>query len=183
MIEIRFHGRGGQGAVIASNLLASASFKEGRHVQAFPLFGMERRGAPVMAFTRVAVEPILVRCQVHEPDYVVVLDPGLIKIANITAGLKNGGWIVVNSERSPAEFDFPAGFHVASVDASAIAARHGLGTRAAPIVNTAILGALARATGMVGLDAVVAAVKEDVPTKPEANAAAVVDAYHQVKLG
>lgn len=182
LIEIRFHGRGGQGAVIASNILASAAFKEGKYVQAFPLFGGERRGAPVMAFTRLDSEPILVRCQVYTPDHVVILDHSLLGVANVTAGLRDGGWVVVNSERSPAELGFPKGYRVASVDASGIATSFGLGTRSSPIVNTAIVGALARVTQLVGLEAVVAAVREEVPNKPEANAAAVVEAYRQVRV-
>lgn len=182
MIEIRFHGRGGQGAVIASTLLASACSKENKHVLAFPLFGFERRGAPVMAFARLSDEPILLRCQVYEPDHVVVLDPSLIKVSNITAGLKRGGWIVINSERSPAAFGFPPEFNVACVDATSIAVNNRLGSRNAPIVNTAILGAFARATGIVSVSAILAAVKEEAPTKPEANAAAVIEAHDKVEL-
>lgn len=135
-----------------------------------------------MAFTRLDTQPILVRCQVYTPDHVVILDYSLLGVANVTNGLRDGGWIVVNSERSPAELGFPEGYQVASVDANGIATRLGLGTRSSPIVNTAIIGALARVTQLVGLEAVVAAVREEVPNKPEANAAAVVEAYHQVRV-
>ncbi len=91
MIEIRTHGRGGQGAVIASEILAEAFFREGKYVQAFPAFGVERRGAPVVAFTRVADDEIRERCEIYEPDHLIVLDPVLIDTVNITAGLKKGG--------------------------------------------------------------------------------------------
>jgi len=88
LIEIRFHGRGGQGAVVASNMLADAAFREGKHVQAFPFFGVERRGAPVSSFTRINDTPIKIRSQVYTPDYVIVLDSTLIDITDVTSGLK-----------------------------------------------------------------------------------------------
>lgn len=182
LIEFRFHGRGGQGAVVASTILASAGSREGLHVQAFPLFGFERRGAPVMAFTRLDTEPVLLHCQVYYPDVVVVLDPSLLKVINVTGGLRDKGWLIVNSEREPSDLGLAATLRLATVDASAIALRHGLGSRATPIVNTAILGALARCTGAVGLESVIAAVREEVPTKIEANAAAVAEAYEKVRI-
>ncbi|MFQ6090097.1 MAG: 2-oxoacid:acceptor oxidoreductase family protein, partial [Candidatus Bipolaricaulia bacterium] len=110
MKEIRFHGRGGQGAVVASQILASALFKEGKYVQSFPAFGVERRGAPVAAFIRVDEEPILLRCEIYRPDHVVVLDPTLIAAVDVATGLKGGGWVLINSDREPAEFDLSQGF-------------------------------------------------------------------------
>ncbi len=182
MIEIRFHGRGGQGAVVASELLAHAAFLEGKQPQSFPFFGVERRGAPVAAFARIDVRPILLRTQVTQPDMVVVLDAGLLRTVPVTSGLKEGGTLLVNTER-PAR-DLPAGAAgtVAAVDATDIAVRHGLGSRAMPIVNTAILGALARATDVVGLGPVLHAIREHAPAKPGENVEAAREAFERVEV-
>ncbi|EQD62299.1 hypothetical protein B1B_07325, partial [mine drainage metagenome] len=96
MLEIRFHGRGGQGAVVASELLAEAVFLDGKVAQSFPFFGVERRGAPVTAFTRIEDHPIQIRSFIEEPDVVVVLDPGLLRDTPVTEGLKPGGLLLVN---------------------------------------------------------------------------------------
>lgn len=181
MVEIRIHGRGGQGAVVASQILASALFREGKRVQSFPAFGVERRGAPVVAFTRVDEKEIKLRCEIQEPDHLMVLDPTLIEAINITSGLKEQGWIVVNSDKRAEDFTLPATFHIATVDANAIAIKHKLGTRTAPIVNTAILGAFSRATGIVGIDAIIEAVTAEVPFNPEGNAAACREAFETVQ--
>ncbi|HLB37676.1 MAG TPA: 2-oxoacid:acceptor oxidoreductase family protein [Gemmatimonadales bacterium] len=170
MRELRFHGRGGQGTVVASKLLAVALFREGRQVQSFPAFGVERRGAPVTAFLRVSDAPILLRCEITQPDDLIILDATLIGATDVTAGLKAGGSILINSQRSPDAYPDLAGrFRVATVDASAIAQRFGLGSKTQPIVNTAILGALAVVTELVTLDSVCEAIREEVPHKPEAN--------------
>jgi 2-oxoacid:acceptor oxidoreductase gamma subunit (pyruvate/2-ketoisovalerate family) len=182
MIEIRIHGRGGQGAVIASKVLAVAVFREGKFVQSFPSFGVERRGAPVTAFTRIDDHPIRLRCQIHEPHHLIVLDPTLLQAVDVTVDLRPGGWIVINSSRPPSAFGLPAGYRVATVDANAIAIRHRLGPSSAPIVNTAILGAFARTTGLVSLDALRAAVRETVPVKQEANVEATQEAYDEVRV-
>jgi 2-oxoisovalerate ferredoxin oxidoreductase gamma subunit len=182
MIEIRTHGRGGQGSVIASEILADAFFREGKFVQAFPAFGVERRGAPVVAFTRVSDGEIRERCQIYEPDHLIVLDPILIKTVNITTGLKDGGWIVINTNRPIDDRDLIDRFRIATVDANAIALKYGLGSRAAPIVNTAILGAFAGATRLVGLEAVMSAVEEFVPLKKEDNRKATEEAFNKVKV-
>lgn len=181
MIEIRFHGRGGQGAVIASKVLAAAAFKEGEYVQAFPSFGVERRGAPVMAFSRISDKPIKIRCQIYEPDHIVVLDPTLLEAVDVTVGLKEGGWVIINSGREPESFNLPKGFRVATVDANSIAIKHKLGPKSAPIVNTAILGAFAKATRIVSLEALAEAVREAVPLNPEGNVTATHEAYNSVK--
>ncbi len=181
MIEIRIHGRGGQGAVIASKVLAIAAFREGKFVQSFPSFGVERRGAPVTAFTRVDDHPIRLRCQIYEPDHLIILDPTLLLAIDVTVGLKPGGWIILNSSRHSSTFGLPAAYHVATVDASAIAIRHRLGPASAPIVNTAILGAFARITGLAGIAALREAVHEAVPVKQEANMAATQEAYDEVQ--
>ncbi|MCD6554243.1 MAG: 2-oxoacid:acceptor oxidoreductase family protein [Anaerolineae bacterium] len=180
MIEIRIHGRGGQGAVIASQVLADAVFQEGRYVQAFPAFGVERRGAPVMAFTRIDDVPIRIHTQIYTPDHIMVLDPTLLDVVDVTAGLKDGAWILINSTRPPHTFTFPDRYRVATVDANAIAVKYRLGPRNAPIVNTAILGAFARLTGIVSLETLCEAVRSAVPIHPEENVAAVREAYQQV---
>ena len=182
MVEIRIHGRGGQGAVIASKLLASAFFKEGKYVQSFPTFGVERRGAPVAAFVRVDDEPILVRSQIYEPDHIIVLDPTLIEAVDVTHGLKPGGWILINTAREPEEFKDLAQFRVATVDASGIAARHRLGSKTHPIVNTAILGAFAKVTGMVKLESILDSIEEEVPIAPDRNRKAAQEAFQLVKV-
>ncbi len=177
MIEIRIHGRGGQGAVIASQILAQATFRDDKHVQAFPAFGSERRGAPVTAFYRVGRFPIWVRSEVYQPDGLIVLDENLLnlKSANVTKGLKNGGWILINSPKDPAEFADLSGCVVATVDASDIGRRHKLGSSTAPIVNTAMVGAFAEFTGLTTLDNLAEAIRGSVPVKAEENIAAALD--------
>jgi 2-oxoacid:acceptor oxidoreductase gamma subunit (pyruvate/2-ketoisovalerate family) len=170
MRELRFHGRGGQGTVVASKILAVALFREGRQVQSFPAFGVERRGAPVTAFLRVSDGPILLRCEITEPDDLVILDHTLIGATDVTAGLKAGGSVLINSQE-PAESyaDLARHFRVVTVDASGIALRFQLGSRTQPIVNTAILGAFAVTSGLVRLESVCDAILEEVPRKAEAN--------------
>ncbi len=182
MIEIRTHGRGGQGAVIASEILADAFFREKKFVQAFPAFGVERRGAPVVSFTRVSDGEIRERCEIYEPDHLIVLDPVLIETVNITAGLKPGGWIVINTNRDMSSSELCEKFKIATVDANSIALRHGLGSRSAPIVNTAIVGAFAGATKLIGLPAVLEAIDEFVPVRKENNMKAAEEAYRDLTI-
>jgi len=173
MRELRIHGRGGQGAVVASKLLAVALFHEDNWVQSFPAFGVERRGAPVTAFLRLDRAAIRLRCEIMEPDDVIVLDPTLVEAIDVTAGLKAGGSILINTPRPPSAYPhLQERFHVATVDASVIATRNKLGSRTQPIVNTAILGAFAAASGLVSLESVCRAIREEVPQHPEANEAA-----------
>jgi len=149
MIEIRFHGRGGQGAVTSAETLAVAAIEKGKFAQAMPAFGAERRGAPVLAFTRIDNEPILKRQEILEPDVVVVLDPTLLGAVPVIAGLKAGGCIVINSNKSPnqikKQLDIDGGVRLAVVDATKIA-REKIGR---PITNTTMLGALLKATGVM----------------------------------
>jgi 2-oxoacid:acceptor oxidoreductase gamma subunit (pyruvate/2-ketoisovalerate family) len=180
MIEIRIHGRGGQGAVVASEILAKAVFHEGKYVQAFPSFGLERRGAPVTAFTRIDEKPIRFRTKIRKPNHIMVLDPTLLEVVDVTAGLKEGGWILINSVDPPEAFQFPDPYRVSTVDANTIAVKYRLGPRNAPIVNTAILGAFCRVTGIVQLESVIEAVRASVPNKPDDNVAAVKEAYELV---
>jgi pyruvate ferredoxin oxidoreductase gamma subunit/2-oxoisovalerate ferredoxin oxidoreductase gamma subunit len=180
MIEIRIHGRGGQGAVIASKILASAVFKEGNYAQAFPAFGVERRGAPVAAFARIDSEPIRLRCEIYEPDHLIVLDPTLIGFIDVSTGLKPEGIILVNSGEKPEYFGFPEKYRVVTVDANHIALKYGLGTKTQPIVNTAILGSFSKITGLVGLESLEKTIPDYVPIKIDENVAATREAYDAV---
>lgn len=177
MYEVRFHGRGGQGSVTAAKILAHAAFLEDRNSQAFPFFGAERRGAPVMAFARIDDRPIRLRTQVHEPDCVVVLDPLLLRVMDVTKGLKPGGVVVVSTEREPGSLGIAG--RVATVDALGIA-RAELGR---PLVNAPVLGALSRATGAVRLESLLKALEAFFPPKvAERNARAVRRAYEEARV-
>jgi len=157
--EIRIHGRGGQGAVTAAQLLAHAAFLEGKWVQAFPYFGAERRGAPVKAFARISDEPILVHSQVYNPDYIVVLAPKLQEVVDVTEGLKKDGLILINTRKKPEEVDLK-NWRIATVDATGIALELNLLVAGQPVVNTSILGAFAKATGEVKLESVLKVIRE-----------------------
>ncbi len=182
MIEIRFHGRGGQGAVVASKIIAEAAFLEGKDVQAFPYFGVERRGAPVTAFTRIDDRPIRIKSEIYTPDYVIILDPSLIGNVDMTYGLKDGGLVLVNIDKPPSEVKLDVIAKIATVDARTIALSHGLGSKTAPIVNTAIVGAFSKASHEVKIDSVLNAVKNNVPLKKEENAQAAKEAYDKVMM-
>lgn len=179
MIEIRFHGRGGQGTVVASKILADAIAKEGNYVQAYPEFGVERRGAPVYAFIRIDNKPIYDKSRIYRPDHIVVVDPTLIEAIDVTEGLKEDGWVIVNSDKKPEELNFPKKYKVAVINATEIAVKHKLGTLAAPIVNTAIVGAVVKILRLAKIESVLEAVREGVPTKPEDNVAAAKEAYEK----
>ena len=169
MHEIRIHGRGGQGGVVAANILAHSLFKEGKHVQAFPHFGVERRGAPVAAFVRFDNQPISLRCHIYEPDYVIILDPTLAGSDSVTAGLRDGGKLLVNSTSTGIIDLHGRDVETAAVDAASIAAGLGLGTVSSPIVNTAILGAFARFSGIVKLETLTEVVGELIEKKTNNN--------------
>ncbi len=181
MIEIRFHGRGGQGAVVASKLLAQAAFLEDNDVQSFPYFGVERRGAPVTAFTKIDKRPIRIKSQIYEPDYVIVLDPSLMNAVDVAHGLKKNGLILINSNKKPEKFNLPAK-RIATVDATSIAIAHRLGSKHAPIVNSAILGAFSKASKIVKLSSLINSILEISPAKKEENAAAAKEAYEKVTV-
>jgi 2-oxoacid:acceptor oxidoreductase gamma subunit (pyruvate/2-ketoisovalerate family) len=166
MIEIRFHGRGGQGAVTASEIIAIAAFKDGKYSHAFPSFGPERTGAPVEAYSRIDDKFINIRTHVYEPDYLIVLDPSLLYAVDVTKGLKKGGIIVINSEKPVKVGEFK----VFNVDATKIA-NEILGK---PIVNTAMLGAFIKATGLITMKNLEEAIKERFPKElAEKNIAAI----------
>lgn len=177
MVEIRFHGRGGQGTVVASKILADAIAKEGNWVQAYPEFGVERRGSPVVAFIRVDDHPIFDKSRIYAPDDVVVVDPTLVEAIDITEGLKPGGTIIINSDRRPEDFPFHDRFKVRTINATEIAVKHRLGNVTAPIVNTAIAGAVIKILGLAKLESLAAAIRDGVPIKPEDNVKAAQEAY------
>jgi len=181
--EIRIHGRGGQGGVTAAELIARAAYKEGKWVQAFPYFGAERRGAPVKAFARISDDPILIRSQIYNPDYVIVLDESLLDVANVTKGLKRNGIIIINTRKKPSEIDL-AGYRVATVDATGIALELGLLVAGLPVVNTAMVGAFAKATGEIRIESVIESIKEEWRGAiGEKNAKAAVLAYERLIKG
>lgn len=183
MIEIRFHGRGGQGAVIGGKILATAVFAEGKYVQAFPAFGVERRGAPVTAFVRIDSARIDLRSQIYKPDHLIVLDPTLLNNPATFDGFKGEGWVLINTKKSPDELaKIPklSGLRVATVDASGIAVRQKLGSAMSPIVNTAILGAFCRISGVCTIESVRKAIIKGVPVKADANAKAAEEAFESV---
>jgi len=182
MIRIRFHGRGGQGAVIASELLANAAFKEGKEVQAFPFFGVERRGAPVTAFAKIDTKTIKDKSEIYEPNYVIVLDQSLIYAVNAVQGLKEDGMILINTTKTPKELGLEYTGKVATVDANTIAVKHQLGSKQAPIVNSSILGAFAKASGVIKLESLVESIMESAPSKKQENANAAKEAYESVKV-
>jgi 2-oxoacid:acceptor oxidoreductase gamma subunit (pyruvate/2-ketoisovalerate family) len=182
ILEVRWHGRGGQGAWTASELLARAAIAEGKFIQSFPEFGPERMGAPVTAFTRISTEPIRLHCAVYNPDVVAVLDPTLLKSVNVADGLgEDGGHIVVNTKDDPAAVRKQLSSDKGKlwiVPATEISIRI-LGM---PITNTAMLGAVARVTGIVSLKTVETMVKGRFrPDVAEKNFAVVKEAYEGVK--
>ncbi|MEA2104361.1 MAG: 2-oxoacid:acceptor oxidoreductase family protein [Candidatus Cloacimonadota bacterium] len=182
MVEIRMHGRGGQGAVKASIILAEAAFQGGKYVQAFPRFGVERRGAPIEAFTRIDDKPVQIRSQIYFPNGIIVLDPTLIEVVDVTKGLKKGGWILINSNKKPEEFDFGNDYKIYTVDATDIAVQNKLGSQAAPIVNTAIVGAFAKISGMISLEEVNQGIENSIPRFKEANKKAAQEAFESVHM-
>ncbi len=183
MQEIRFHGRGGQGTVVASILMANAFFQADYWVQSFPLFGVERRGAPVEAYLRLDEKEIWIRTNVYTPDHIVVMDQSLLTAVDVTKGLKKGGWILINASESPADSTSFSEFKPAYVDATQIALHNRLGTRTHPILNTAMMGAFARILGTPSMEAIEKAIKEEVPDYAEKNILAAKEAYEKVIMG
>jgi len=181
MQQIRFHGRGGQGTVVAGILLAKALFRAGFHVQTFPVFGVERRGAPVEAYLRVDRQKIRVRSNVYRPHHVVVQDPRLLQSVDVTRGLQAGGWVILNAAARPGP-DVFEGFRLACVDATAIALENGLGTAIHPITNTAMCGAFARALQMPPLDLLCDTIAQEIDIRPRDNVRVARVAYEAVLL-
>jgi len=182
VLELRLHGRGGQGTVIAAKILAEALSAEGKFVQAFPEYGVERRGAPVTAFLRIDDNTINERSKIYEPDHIIVLDPALIGAVPLTQGLRNGGWIIVNTTQKPEELGFDKKFKVATVPAKEIALKFHLGSVSSPIVNTAILGGVIKVLKLCGRESLVDAIKKEVPVKKEENVKAFEESYKKTEI-
>jgi 2-oxoisovalerate ferredoxin oxidoreductase gamma subunit len=178
MIEIKFKGRGGQGAVVASEILGRAFFLEGKYPQCFSLFGGERRGAPVVGFLRVDEQPILLKCQIYHPDQMIIFDFSLIDEMEILHELKPNGSILVNSDQGIDFFMKLRRFRIGLIDAGPIARSLGLGTT----FNTAMLGAYVRLTNLVTMKTLTETVKAMAPGKKGENVQAVREAYNQVKI-
>jgi pyruvate ferredoxin oxidoreductase gamma subunit len=180
LFEVRWHGRGGLGAVTSAELVARAAISEGKYAQSFPSFGPERRGAPVLAFLRISDESIRTRTVVDEPDVVVVLDPGLLHAVDVTSGLKKNSKIVINSRKSPAEVKSEFGYKwtVATVNAKKIAAE----TIGVPITNTAMIGALLKLTEAVKVDSIVEQLHERFGARAKGNIEAMKRAYKETVI-
>jgi len=160
-LEIRWHGRGGQGAITAAKIIAQAAYLKGyQGVTAAPSFGAERRGAPVSASTRISHEPVLVVSQVENPDIVVVLDHTLLKYPDVTQGLNKNGWLIVNSPLPPKELGIKGDFNIATADATKVCQDLGLIVAGLVIVNTAVLGAVIKATKIVDFSALEKVIRE-----------------------
>jgi pyruvate ferredoxin oxidoreductase gamma subunit len=179
MKEIRFHGRGGQGAVTSAELAAQAAISVGLYAQAFPSFGPERRGAPVQAFLRISEDPIRLRSKIYRPDFVVILDSSLVKSGNPSEGLKEGGMVIINTNMDEESIRklFP-GLKVAYVDALKIA-REEMGV---PITNTTMLGALIRASNLFPISALDQPVRERFKNIAQKNINSYMRAYTETKI-
>lgn len=178
MLEIKFTGRGGQGVVVASQMLGLAFFKAGMYPQCFSVFGGERRGAPVFGFLRVDTKKILLKNEIRRPGELVCLDDSLIDFDEIHGSLLNGGLILINTRKPPQDLVFRGRYRLAVIDALAVSQAVGLGS----IVNTAILGAYCRVSGRISLDYLLGAVAESVPAKREPNQEAVRLAFESVNI-
>jgi len=182
--EIRWHGRGGQGAITAAKIVAQAAYLEGyQGVTAAPSFGAERRGAPVSASVRISPEPVMLVSQVERPNAVVVLDHTLLKYQEVTGGLDREGWLVVNTWQHPKELNIKGNFNIATADATRVCLELGLTVAGLTVVNTAILGALIRATKVVGMASIDKAIRERFSDNAiDINLAAITKTYEITKL-
>ena len=181
MTEIRFHGRGGQGAVIASKMLAYSFFLDNKYAQSFPTFGAERRGAPVAAFVRVDNQYINNRSPIQNPDYVIVMAGKLAETVDVSLGIKPTGTIFINSDQKPEHFNFEDTSNIITFDLNSLALKYRLGTKTMPIINSPILGLFSGYTDIVSLDSLKKSIKKFVPVKIENNIEAIEDAYYQSK--
>jgi 2-oxoacid:acceptor oxidoreductase gamma subunit (pyruvate/2-ketoisovalerate family) len=180
VIEIRFHGRGGQGAVTSAELLALSAINQGKYAQAFPSFGPERRGAPVVAFCRIDNKPIRLRTNIYQPDLVLVLDPSILRLVNVTAGLKKDGVLVTNTKYSCEEIknELSISHKIATVNANQIAMEE-LGL---PITNTTMLGALLKAHAIYSPDLLIEPLKKRFGRIAEKNIRAFQRAYKETQV-
>ena len=178
MIEVKFKGRGGQGAVVASEILGRALFLEGKFPQCFSLFGGERRGAPVIGFLRVDEKPILLKCQIKHPDHMIIFDLSLTDEKEIFQELKPSGLVLINSNKEIDFFKNLRRYKIGLIDAGLIARNAGLGGT----FNMAMLGAYTRLTHLVKMETLTEVVRKMVPAKIEQNIMAVQEAYQQAKI-
>jgi len=185
LVEIVFHGRGGQGSVTAANLFVAAALKDGnKGVQAFPFFGAERRGAPVRAFARVSGDEIHLRSEIYNPDIVIVLDESIMDIVDVLKGLEKEGKILINSRKNPDDFEFSKKYNVATVDATGIAIKHEILVGGIPVVNTPILGAIPKILDRVTLNSIQDTIKGKWKGEQgNKNVKATQDAYDEVEVG
>jgi pyruvate ferredoxin oxidoreductase gamma subunit len=178
LIEVRLHGRGGQGVVTAAELLAIAAFEDGKVAQAFPSFGSERMGAPVESFVKISDKPIRSRSQITNPDYVIVQDPTVIAVVDVFKGLKDNGLVIINTEKKPGELNLQTKAKIITVPATDIANK-AIGR---PIPNTALMGAFAAATKLIKLESIERCIKERFPGElGDKNAKAAQTAYEFVR--
>ena len=180
MFQVRIHGRGGQGVVTAAEMLSIAAFREGKHAQAFPSFGSERTGAPVVAYCRIDEKEIRLREPVMQPDALIIQDPTLLHQVDVFAGLAPGGTILINTSRSFEQLglnELMQRFRTCTVPASELALKH-VGR---PLPNAALLGGFCALSGRISLDSVVAAIREKFSGRvAEGNAAAAAAAHQHV---
>ena len=182
LTEIRWHGRGGQGAVTSAELVAQAAISEGKYAQAFPSFTPERRGAPVLAFNRINIDqPIRTRAEVDQPDVVIILDSSLLSILDANSGLKEKGIVIINTKKTTEQIrsEFGITGRLAIVDATKIA-QESLGV---PIVNTAMVGALIKATSVITLEAMKEPLEKRFGRLAERNVKAMGRAYQETLIG
>lgn len=183
LIEIRWHGRGGQGAITAAQLLSKAAFQfSNKFVTISPTFGAERRGAPITASTRIADDKIYLRSGVTEPDIVIILDETLLKDVNVTAGLKKGGKIILNTPKKPDELGFND-YVVVTADATSVAQSLDLYSAGLLVMNTPILGAVIKATEIVTLEQIMQVIRERFPKDNGKNAESARLTYERTFIG
>jgi 2-oxoacid:acceptor oxidoreductase gamma subunit (pyruvate/2-ketoisovalerate family) len=184
MHEVIWHGRGGQGVVVAAQILAEAAYLQGfKGVTSAPTFGPERRGAPLTASTRIADNPIRTFSQTEQADITVVLDDSLFGVVDILGRIREGGLVIINTARPPDQFDIGDAFGLATVDAADVALKQHLIKEGAPVVNTPMLGAFARAAGMVSLENIEKALRGKLPREAVLkNYASVKAAYDETRM-
>ncbi len=183
LIEIRWHGRGGQGAVMASRIVAKAAFLEGKWSQAFPFFGAERRGAPVMAFTRISKQPVRLRSQIYEPDILVMLDPMFLSLEVAWRGVTPKTIVVANTPEDPDKIFLPKRVKkLAVVNATGISIDLGLEVAGLPVPNSAMVGALVKATNVIKLERAEESVSTMLKRLRETNLKALRKAYEQTEI-
>lgn len=185
LFEIRFHGRGGQGAVTGAKILGDATRMENKHFQAFAHYGAERRGAPVMAFTRIADEAIRIHSYIYEPETIVILDETLLEIPSVQEGMNEDTYVVINTPKSPKDIKLKG--KISTVDATKIALDVGILVAGIAVVNTIMLGAVARATNIVTIESVKDAIRKGLAGLPEkvieTNVEAAQRAYNELQMG